>query len=64
MLGLPGFVVLAVSDNDRECEQAVETTANLVGCPECAVVAQLHDRRPTWVRDLPAGGRPGDVGVG
>src|SRR5947209_1335265 len=58
MLGLPGFVVLAVSDNDGECEQAVETTADLVGCPECGAVAELHDRRPTWVRDLPAGGRP------
>ena len=21
-------------------------------------VAELHDRRPSWVRDLPAGGRP------
>jgi transposase len=58
MLGLPGFVVLAVSDNDGELGQAVETTADLVGPPECAAVAQLHDRRPTWVRDLPAGGRP------
>jgi transposase len=53
---LPGFVVLAVSDNDGECEQAVETTADLVGCPECGAVAELHDRRPRWVRDLPAGG--------
>ena len=58
MLGLPGFVVVAVSDYDGECEQAVETTADLVGCPECGAVAELHDRRPCWVRDLPAGGRP------
>ena len=58
MLGLPGFVVVAVSDNDGELEQAVETTADLVGCPECGAVAELHDRRPTWVRDLPTGGRP------
>jgi transposase len=58
MLGLSGFVVLAVSDNDGECEQAVETTADLVGCPECAAVAELHDRRPCWVRDLPTAGRP------
>jgi transposase len=58
MLGLPGFVVLAVSEVDDELEQAIETTADLVGCPECGAVAQLHDRRPTWVRDLPSGGRP------
>jgi transposase len=58
MLGLPGFVVLAVSEVEGELEQAIETTADLVGCPECGAVAQLHDRRPTWVRDLPSGGRP------
>src|ERR687889_784810 len=58
MLGLPGFVVLAVSEVDGELEQAIETTADLVGCPECGAVAQLHDRRPCWVRDLPTGGRP------
>ena len=58
MLGLSGFVVLAVSDYAGELEQAIETTADLVGCPECGAVAQLHDRRPTWVRDLPSGGRP------
>jgi transposase len=58
MLGLPGFVVLAVSDHDGELEQAVQTTADLVGCPGCGAVAQLHDRRPCWVRDLPTAGRP------
>jgi hypothetical protein len=58
MLGLPGFVVLAVSDYAGELEQAIETTADVVGCPECGPVAQLPDRRPTWVRDLPSGGRP------
>ena len=53
MLGMPGFVVLAVSDYYDEVEQAVETTADLVGCPDCGAVAQPHDRRPCWVRDLP-----------
>jgi hypothetical protein len=41
-----------------EVKQAIETTADLVGCPECGAVAQLHDRRPCWGRDLPSGGRP------
>ena len=58
MLGMPGFVVLAVSENEGELEQAIETTADLVGCPSCGAVAELHDRRPSWVRDLPTGGRP------
>jgi hypothetical protein len=57
MLGMSGFVVLAVSEREGELEQAVETTADLVGCPSCGAVAELHDRRPSWVRDLPTGGR-------
>ena len=36
----------------------MQTTADLVGCPECGAVARAKDRRPTWVRDLPIGGRP------
>ena len=58
MLVMLGFVVLAVSENEGEMEQAVETTADLVGCPSCGAVAELHDRRPSWVRDVPTGGRP------
>lgn len=51
-------MVLAVSEFDGELAQAIETTADLVGCLECGAVAESHDRRPTWVRDLPSGGRP------
>jgi transposase len=58
MLGLSGFWVLAVSEHDGEVEQAVETTAKEDWCPSCGVRARLHDRRPSWVRDLPAAGRP------
>ena len=58
MLGLDGFVLVAVSQHDGELEQAVETTATEAFCRSCGVQARLHDRRPTWVRDLPAGGRP------
>ncbi len=58
MLGLSGFRVLAVSEYAGEVEQAVETTAEEGWCPACGVSARLHDRRPTWVRDLPAAGRP------
>ena len=58
LLGLPGFVVLAVSEYAGELEQAVQTTAGEGWCPGCGVRARLHDRRPSWVRDLPAAGRP------
>jgi transposase len=58
MLGLPGFVLVAVSQVDDQLEYAVETTERVTGCPVCGVVARLHDRRRTDVRDLPAGGRP------
>ena len=47
-----------------ELEQAVETTATEDFCRGCGVQARLHDRRPTWVRDLPVGRAAGDVGVG
>ena len=57
-LGLPGFVVLAAAEYGGELELLVETTESATGCPGCGVVATLHDRKPRWVRDLPAGGRP------
>lgn len=56
MLGPDGFVLLAVSQRDGEVEQAAETGATVAFCRACRVQAKLHDRRPTWVRDLPAGG--------
>jgi transposase len=58
MLGLPGFVLLAVSEHDGEVEYAIETSERVTGCPDCGVLARLQDRRRTDVRDLPAGGRP------
>lgn len=58
MLGLDGFVLLAVSDFAGEVEQAIETTEAEAFCRACGVQARLHDRRPSWVRDLPSGGRP------
>ena len=58
LLGLDGFVVRTCAEVGGELELLIETTADLVGCPGCGAVARAKDRRPTWVRDLPLGGRP------
>jgi transposase len=58
LLGLEGFEVLCAVEIDGELNVLVQTTADLVGCPECGAVAESKDRRPVLVRDLPIGGRP------
>lgn len=58
LFGLDGFEVLAAADAAGEVELLVQTTADLVGCSRCGAVGRAKDRRPTWVRDLPLGGRP------
>src|SRR6476619_2727256 len=58
LFGLSGFEILAAAEVGGELELLVQTVAELVGCPACGAVARAKDRRPTWVRDLPIGGRP------
>jgi hypothetical protein len=58
LFGLGGFEILAAADAGGELELLVQTTADLVGCPMCGAVARAKDRRRSWVRDLPIGGRP------
>jgi hypothetical protein len=55
MLGLDGFVLVAVSQQNGELEQAIEITSGVDFCRGCGVQARLHDRRPIYVRG-PAGG--------
>jgi transposase len=58
LFGLDGFRLLSAGEVAGELELLIETTADLVGCPECGAVARAKDRRPVWVRDLPVAGRP------
>ncbi|MDQ6910514.1 MAG: transposase family protein [Actinomycetota bacterium] len=58
LLGLDGFVVLAVSETPAEIVIEVETAAAVVGCSECGTRAQAHERMPVDIRDLACFGRP------
>jgi hypothetical protein len=58
VLGLPHFRVLAAVEVDGQLEVTVENIATRTGCPECAVVAGLRDRRETVVRYVDVHDRP------
>ena len=58
LLGMEGFVVLSMTEEEGEVWLLVETEAEPVGCPGCGVRAIGHGRSSVQVRDLPCGGRP------
>src|SRR5205814_1020443 len=58
LLDIAGFVVGAHVLDDGEWWLLVETTADVIGCPDCGVRAVGHGRRRVQVRDLPIAGRP------
>jgi hypothetical protein len=57
LFGLAGFEVLAAADASGKVELLVQANADLVGCPSCGAVTRAKDRRPSWVWELPIGGR-------
>ena len=58
LLGLPGFRVLDVVENDCEVVITVESTAVRAHCRTCGVRAEPQDRMRVDVRDLACFGRP------
>jgi transposase len=58
LLDLDGFRLVSAELVGDEWQLAVETTATVIGCTGCGVLATPHGRRMVRVRDLPIGGRP------
>ncbi len=58
LLGLEGFRVLAALEENGEVFVLVETTGEVVGCPECGVRARIKERPCVEVRDVAVAGRP------
>ena len=44
LLGLPGFRVLAVTEDGEELLVGIETIRRAAGCPLCGVIARTKDR--------------------
>ena len=61
MFAVDGFHVTAVTAGDEMIVLEVETTATVVGCPRCRVLAEGHGRRVHQVADAPAFGVPVQV---
>ncbi len=57
LLGLDGFRVLEVSEDDVEVIIVIETPADVVGCTHCGTRAEAQDRMPVEIRDLACFGR-------
>jgi transposase len=57
LLGLEGFRVLTCEEDDGELYVLVETTAEVVGCPDCGVRAKIKERPRVQVRDVAVAGR-------
>jgi len=54
LLGLPGFRVLAVTEDGDELLVGIETIRRAAACPVCGVIARTKDRLRVVIRDLPA----------
>ena len=58
LLGLPGFRVLGVTEDDNEVVISIESTVVRAFCQRCGVRAEPQDRMRVDIRDLACFGRP------
>ena len=58
LLGLPGFGVLDVVEDDAEVVIAIESTTTWTHCRTCGARAEPQDRMRVDIRDLACFGRP------
>jgi transposase len=58
LFDMAGFAVGGHVLDGGEWWLLVETTTDVIGCPDCGVRAVGHGRRRVQVRDLPIAGRP------
>jgi transposase len=58
LFNLDGVHVIDVARDDGQLLLTVETTARVMGCPSCGVIAASHGRRARRLHDIPAFGAP------
>jgi hypothetical protein len=63
LLGLPGFWVLDVVEDDDELVITIESMLSWAHCRTCGARAEPRDRMPVDVRDLACFGRPARLRV-
>ncbi|QYF89904.1 transposase family protein [Arthrobacter sp. PAMC25284] len=58
LLGVEGIHVSSVTTSGTGLVRRTETGEDIIGCPDCGVVAIGHGRRQVRLHDIPCFGRP------